>query len=265
MIIDFHTHCFPDNLYERAISEISTKSKVYPSFDGSVGGLIRSMKEAGIDRCVVANIATNAKQTPKVNSFAIECSKYQELIPFGSVHPEFEDYKAEIDRLCEKHILGLKFHPHYQSYTIDDPKMMKVYEYALSKNMVLLFHMGRDRALPDAQNATPKRMRNLVDAFNTPKIVAAHMGGEGYREEFEKYLLGTTISIDTSFAFTRMSLDDIKKILDHHNPEYILFATDAPWADQGDELLQYYNMNIPQKTLDLILGGNALRLLKSVK
>ena len=265
MIIDFHTHCFPDNLYVRAVAEISTKSKVYPYFDGSIGGLIRSMNEAGIDRSVVANIATNSKQTQKVNSFAIECSKIKELIPFGSIHPDYEDYKGEIDRLYENHILGLKFHPHYQSYNIDDSKMMKVYEYALSKNMILFFHMGLDRAIPDSGNATPRRMKNLVDVFNTPRIIAAHMGGEGYKQEFEKYLLGTTISFDTSFAFTLMEVDEIQKVLDHHNHEYILFGTDTPWADQADDLLQYYNMNIPQKILDLILGGNALRLLKSVK
>lgn len=263
MIIDFHTHCFPDNLYVRAVAEISTKSKVYPYFDGSIGGLIRSMNEAGIDRSVVANIATNSKQTQKVNSFAIECLKYKELIPFGSIHPDYEDYKSEIDRLCENHIAGLKFHPHYQSYNIDDSKMMKVYEYALSKNMILLFHMGLERAIPDSGNATPKRMRNLVDAFNTPKIVASHMGGEGYAE-FEKYLLGETVSFDTSFAFTLMEIDEIKKVLDNHNHEYIFFGTDTPWADQSDDLLQYYNMNIPQKTLNLILGGNASTILKSI-
>ena len=262
MIIDFHTHCFPDNLYVKAIAEISIKSKVYPAFDGSVGGLIRSMQEAGIDRSIVANIATNAKQTQKVNNFAIECLKHKELIPFGSIHPYYQDYKSEINRLCENRILGLKFHPHYQSYTIDDSNM-KVYEYALTKNMILMFHMGLDRAIPDNGNSPPKRMKNLVEAFNTPRIVAAHLGGEGYQEEFEKYLMGKTISIDTSFAFTLMKPDEIQRVLDYHNHEYILFGTDAPWADQSDDLLQYYNMNIPKKSLDLILGGNAQRLLKS--
>lgn len=261
MIIDFHTHCFPDHLYQRAIATVSKASKVYPTFDGSVGGLLRSCEQAGIDKAVVANIATNAKQTTNVNNFAIECNRYDRLISFGSIHPDFENWKEEIDKLAQNKIKGLKFHSHYQNFNIDDSKMMKVYEYALSYGMVLLFHTGEDRGINDNGGSSPKRMRAVVDAFKTPKIVAAHMGGVGYWDEMEKQLLGQELSFDTSFAFTAMEPERIERIIQNHNTDYILFATDAPWAYQADELLQYYHMNIPQKILEKILGKNAETLL----
>jgi predicted TIM-barrel fold metal-dependent hydrolase len=261
MVIDFHTHCVDKNLYAKTFAEISSERKVYPSFDGSIDGLLRSMENAGVDRSVVANFAPDAKTTVKVNDFAIKCAKYKKLIPFGSIHPEFEDYKAEINRLADKNIKGLKFHPHYQFFALDDSKMMKIYEYALSKGMVLLFHMGKGYMDSD-DYACPKRLSALIDAFNTPKIVAAHMGGiEDYKEDFEKYILGKTVSLETSCSFTLMNPEDIDFILNNHNNEYILFGTDSPWAYQSDELLQYYSFNIPSDILEMILGGNAKRLL----
>ncbi|HEY8423633.1 MAG TPA: amidohydrolase family protein [Clostridia bacterium] len=258
MIIDFHTHCIDKNLYAKTFAEISSERKVYPSFDGSIDGLIRSMENAGIDRSVVVNFAPSADTTVKINNFAIECAKHKELIPFGSIHPDYEDYKTEIDRLAENNIRGLKFHPAYQSFVLDDPKMMKIYEYALSKGMVLLFHVGKT----DSDISSPKRLRTLIDAFNTPKIVAAHMGGLlDYRKEFEEYILGAAVSLETSSSFTLMKPEEIDFILKYHNPEYILFGTDTPWAYQSDELLQYYSFNIPGNILEMILGGNAKRLL----
>ncbi|HEY8444386.1 MAG TPA: amidohydrolase family protein [Clostridia bacterium] len=262
MVIDFHTHCVDKNLYAKTFAEISSERKVYPSFDGSIDGLLRSMENAGIDRSVVVNFAPDAKTTLKINDFAIKCAKHKELIPFGSLHPDFEDYKSEIDRLVENKIKGLKFHPHYQSFALDDPKMMKIYEYALSQGMVLLFHAGKSHMDSDSDYASPKRLRTLIDAFNTPKIVAAHMGGiQDYREDFEKYILGATVSLETSCSFTSLKPEEIEFILNNHNKEYILFGTDSPWAYQSDELLQYYSFNIPAEKLELILGGNAKRLL----
>ncbi|HHW89573.1 MAG TPA: amidohydrolase family protein [Clostridiales bacterium] len=262
MIIDFHTHCIVDDLYAKTLAQISREKKVYPSFDGSINGLIRSMQNAGIDRSVVVNYAAEAITTIKVNSFAIKCASYQELIPFGSIHPDFKDYKSEIDRLVQNNIRGLKFHPHLQSFAIDDPKMMKLYEYALSKDMALLFHMGKNQQDLNCDNASPKHLRALIDAFNTPKIIAAHMGGQEYKKEFEKYILGKTVSFETSCAFTQMKPEEIEFILNNHNNEYILFGTDSPWAHQSDELLQYYSFNIPINILEMILGDNAKRLLE---
>lgn len=265
MIIDFHTHCFPDKIYMRAIAELSLSNKIYPSFDGSVGGLLRSMQNAGINYSVIANIATSAKQTSNVNSFAIECQKNNRLIPFGSIHPDFKEYKIEIDRLVSNGVKGLKFHSRYQSFIIDDIKMMNIYEYALSRGMVILIHIGQSQTANKENGNSLKCFKTLIDAFDTFKIVIAHMGGEGYSDDFEKYILGKHISFDTSFAFTELTPKIINRIINNHNTDYIFFGTDAPWAHQSDELIQYYNMEIPSVILKNILGENAFRLLEIKK
>ena len=60
MVIDFHTHCFPDKIAERAIGKLSYVSgglKYYS--DGTVDGLKKNMAAENVDAAVVLNIATN--------------------------------------------------------------------------------------------------------------------------------------------------------------------------------------------------------------
>ncbi|MCL2752402.1 MAG: amidohydrolase family protein, partial [Firmicutes bacterium] len=179
--IYFHTHCFPDALASRAVGVLAERCSIRPTHDGTVSGLLRSMDAAGIRKSVVANIATNPKQTVKVNDFAIAANS-ERIISFGSVHPLYEDWRAEIDRLRAAGVKGVKFHCDYQETEIDDPAMLRIYEYAFAAGLLVLFHTGRDAGLPDLGRGTPRRIRNVVDVFNTPRIIAAHMGGETYAD-----------------------------------------------------------------------------------
>lgn len=234
-IIDFHTHCFPDNLYWRAIATLSERGGTCPHFNGSVLGLLNSMDESGIDRAVVANIATNPNQTKKVNDFAISING-RRLIAFGSVHPLNSDYRQEINRLKANGIKGLKFHCEYQSIAIDDPVMMAIYEYALSCGMTVLLHTGRDVGFKDICRGTPPRLKNLVDAFETEKLVFAHLGGEGYFEELNKLIFGRKVTLDTSFGITKLDEKSLESLLKSHSEDLLVFGTDAPWADQASEI-----------------------------
>lgn len=234
-IIDFHTHCFPDNLFERAIAALSKNAGFLPYFDGSVSGLLSSMDKSGIDSAVVANIATNPNQTKKVNDFAISINS-RHLIAFGSIHPLNSDYREEIDRLKSNGIKGVKFHCEYQGITIDDPAMMAIYGYALSCGMTVLLHTGRDAGFRDICRGTPQRLKNLADAFETEKLVFAHLGGEGYFGELKKLIFGRKVTLDTSFVLSKLDAKSIEELLSSHSEDLLVFGSDAPWADQASEI-----------------------------
>ena len=62
MIIDMHTHCFPDPLAKKAMPMLAMRSgNPYPAFDGTASGLRESVISGGADRAAVLNIATNAQ------------------------------------------------------------------------------------------------------------------------------------------------------------------------------------------------------------
>ena len=99
MLIDFHTHAFPDALASRAMSSLGGRVDFAPTSDGTVSGLIKSMDEDGVDISVVCNIATNPRQNVKVNSFAVETLKTHgdRLVPLGSIHPDYPAPAEEIE------------------------------------------------------------------------------------------------------------------------------------------------------------------------
>ena len=70
MIVDIHTHCFPDRLAARTVDKLQALSHTHPFTDGSVDSLRASMAAAGVDRSIVLPVATNARQDEHVNEFA---------------------------------------------------------------------------------------------------------------------------------------------------------------------------------------------------
>lgn len=156
MIIDMHTHCFPDPLAKKAMPMLALRSgNPCPAFDGTASGLRESVISGGADRAAVLNIATNAHQQTKVNDFAISLLGDDVLIPFGSVHFESPDALSELDRLHDAGIKGIKLHPDYQGFFADDERMFPIYEKIGSLGMITVFHAGVDIGVPDPRSLHP--------------------------------------------------------------------------------------------------------------
>ena len=70
MVIDFHTHCFTDEIAVNAIPLLAQKADIPAMLNGTVSDLTESMKKYGITYSVLLNIATKPSQTEKINSWA---------------------------------------------------------------------------------------------------------------------------------------------------------------------------------------------------
>lgn len=62
MIIDFHTHSFPDDIADRAVGRLAQSGGIPNYLDGRVDSIKASMKKAGIDYSVLLPIATKPSQ-----------------------------------------------------------------------------------------------------------------------------------------------------------------------------------------------------------
>ena len=99
MIIDIHTHTFPNKLAAATLDKLSSMSHATPFIDGTVQGLARSMEKAGIHRSVVLPVATSPKQVIHINDASARLNDQAEetgIASFGCIHPDFEDWKAEL-------------------------------------------------------------------------------------------------------------------------------------------------------------------------
>ena len=97
MIIDFHVHCFNDELAAKAVPQLAKCANIPARLDGTILSLKESMKKAGVDKSVVLSIATKPSQTEKINNWTALIQD-DSIIGFGSIHPENENWKEELLR-----------------------------------------------------------------------------------------------------------------------------------------------------------------------
>lgn len=262
MLIDFHTHCFPDALAPRAVQKLSLSSGgLIPYTDGTVAGLQDCMKKNGVDISVVLNIATNAKQQKNVNDFAASINNKKTVYSFGSVFPFADDALYELERIKSLGLCGVKLHPDYQGFDVDDERLIPLYKKISQLGLVTVFHAGFDYGFPPPYHATPQKMANAIKWFDTP-VVAAHWGGINCCEDVIKYLCGKNVYFDVSFGYSMMPKYYAEKIMQLHTPDKMLFGTDTPWHTADMELRLLNTLGLSQSDMDKITHQNALKLLK---
>ncbi|MDP4182187.1 MAG: amidohydrolase family protein [Bacillota bacterium] len=260
MIIDFHVHCFPDELAQRAVKSIAERANITPRADGTMNNIRASMKKAGIEYSVLLSIATKPTQTETINNWSASMNS-GDIIAFGSIHPDYKDWKNELKRIKELGLKGIKLHPDYQLFYIDEKRMYPIYESLFDLGLMLVFHAGRDISVPGPCHCTPEMLMKLNKDFKGSKIIAAHMGSFSYWDDVERYIVGTDIYIDTSYCLGVMNAEQAKRIILDHGYEKVLFASDSPWTDQMEEITNLKSLELGAEVENAILGLNALKLL----
>ena len=260
MIIDFHVHCFPDELAERATAVLSERSGIHPFVNGTTGGIKASMREAGVDRSVLLSIATRPQQALKITQWAASIQD-DAVTAFGSIHPDSLDWKEELADIHEAGLPGIKFHPDYQEFFVDEKRLFPIYERALGLGLIIIFHAGMDIGLPPPYHCTPDRLQRVVRAFPGGSFVAAHMGGFKCWDEVEKFLVGENVYLDTSFSLQWMECSQFLRIVHKHGYDRLLFGTDSPWSGQKEELERIRSIGLLPEEESAVLGGNAMKLL----
>ena len=260
MLIDFHTHCFPDAIAQRAIAKLSHASGgLEPIYDGTLAGLKENMRREGVDQSVVLNIATSAHQQSSVNRFA-QAMNGDGIVAFGSVYPDAPDVLEEIDRIADMGLKGIKLHPEYQNFYVDDPKMEPIYRRISKHELIVSFHAGRDDGYMPPYHCTPQRLSRALRWLDTP-VVAAHWGGRCMEEDVLKYLCGTDVYFDTAFGYGCTVHQRLLEMLARHGVEKFLFGTDAPWHTARCELRLIDSLELSSEEREKILFRNAQRLL----
>ena len=261
MIIDFHTHAFPDKIASGAIESLSKKASIPAFTNGTVSDTDKKMTEWHIDKRVMLSIATNPKQQHNVNNFAIETNS-ENIISFASVHPDAPDALSELDRIKSTGLKGVKFHPEYQGFFIDDRKMFSIYDKCRSLGLIMIFHSGLDIGFPGSLKAPPQKSKNLLKNFPGANFVFAHMGGAAMYDEVIENLAGKDCFFDTAFSIVDLPPETAKKIIDKHGAEKILFGSDCPWEASCDSVKYVDSLKISDSAKEMIFEKNAIRLLE---
>ncbi len=261
MVIDFHTHAFPDKIANRAIESLSFASGgLIPQTDGETESLKREMQKDGVDISVVLNIATNPKQQKAVNDFAAELDKQDCFAGFGSIHPDSEDALCELERIKALGLKGVKLHPEYQKFYVDDEKMKPIYKKISQLGLITVFHAGQDIGFNEPFHCMPQNLENALKWFDSP-VIAAHWGGAGCAKDVLKHLAGKDIWFDVSFGYGTMPKAFAQELVEVHTPDRLLFGSDMPWHRPAWEMRLIDSLDISCDDKEKIYCKNAMSLL----
>lgn len=267
MIIDFHTHVFPDDIAARAIATLEKGihnpyyENVRAVLGGKIGELQKSMTENNIDISVVLPVATNVRQHRHMNEFAKAINDLDGIYSFGGIHPMQEDWEETLYDIKEKCLKGIKLHPEYQECYIDSPESLQILKKCQELNLLVVLHAGKDHGTNPPVHCTPQRLRHALEYVNGGNIIAAHMGGWDSWDDVEKYLVGENIYFDTAYTAEFMSVEQFFRIIKSHGSKKIIYGTDSPWEEQNlcAELIKSLNLTDEEK--DDILYKNGAKLL----
>lgn len=262
-IVDFHTHAFPDELAERAMKMLEEEGGIKAGLDGRVSSLLRSMDNNGIEKSVVCSIATKPSQFDTIMKWSRKIAT-DRIIPLPSFHPDDPLAAERASQIKGEGFKGIKFHPYYQDFNVDDERLFPVYESICRENLIVVVHTGFDFAFEKIRRADPARIVRVLDRFPDIKLVTTHLGAWDDWEEVEKHIAGKRIYMEISFSLEYLSKEVARKIIMDHPEDHVLFGTDSPWTDQGNTLALLRGLDLGQEREELVLRENAVRLLNSV-
>lgn len=261
MLIDMHVHMFTDKIAERALHNLARICKCPYYTDGTAGGTAEKLREWGVNLCAVLNIATKPTQQTAVNNWAASVQS-KDILCFGSVHPDAPDAVEELYRIKQLGLRGIKLHPDYQGFFIDDRKMDEIYDTISELGLPVAFHTGRDPVSPNTVHASPAAVAKTAERFPKMKIIAAHLGGMAMYNEVEELLAGRDIWFDTAMCASLCPPEQFERIVRKHGSEHVLFASDCPWSRSCDEFQYIERTHLSSSEKENIYWRSAADLLR---
>ncbi len=255
-IADAHTHIFPDKIAEKATGSISEFYHLQMDCNcGNTAHLLESGKKIGVKWYLVCSTATTPSQVVSINNFIMEqCRSHPEFIGFGTLHPDYDDPDAEIQRCIEGGLKGIKLHPDFQQFYIDEDRAFRMYE-AIRGRLPILMHMGDNRY----DFSRPKRLENVVNELNDLTVFAAHLGGYERWEEAVCCLYSDNVYFDTSSSLEFISPSYAKDIIRGFGADKVFFGTDFPMWDHTEELGRFMALGLSETENRKILSENLKR------
>ncbi len=263
-IIDIHTHAFPDSVADRAMAHLCSQTdQVTAYLDGRLSSLLESMDANGIEKSVICSIATKPGQFEPIFEWSRSIAS-DRIVPLASIHPFDPDAPERVRQVAEAGLAGIKMHPYYQDFDVDDERLDPLYGALQDAGLILTMHTGFDFAFEWIDRAGPKRISNVLAKFPELILITTHLGSWQQWDEVQELLIGKPIYMETSFSMQYLEADRLREMLLSHPPEYLLFGTDSPWTDQKEQISAFKGLNLPDSLMEKVFYENADNLLKKV-
>ncbi len=258
-VIDSHCHIYPEKIVTKAVAGTDAFYDVTSECIGTYTDLMERGVPCGIDRFIVQSVATTPKQVRSINCFIAEsvAQHPDKLSGLGTLHPDSEDIKGDVEHILELGLHGVKLHPDIQRFALDDEKCFEMYELCQKHGLPMLIHTGDSRY--DFSN--PNRLIPVLRAFPHLTVVGAHFGGFSVWEEAANKLCGfENFFVDCSSTFPFIGVDAARPLVAKFTPDKILFGTDYPMWAPDKEIERFLSLNLSDEDNKKIFSENAKKV-----
>jgi predicted TIM-barrel fold metal-dependent hydrolase len=277
MIIDFHTHILPPGVKENRHKYIDSDTGfaiLYSSPGAKIATadeLIAGMDKDGVDISVVLNYGWATHELcVETNDYIMEAvARYpRRLVGFCAVpFQSFEAALKEIERCARGGMRGVgEIRPEMQLLDLKDEELMKpLIEVITRHNLILLTHASEPvgHQYPGKGSITPDILYPLITGFPDLTLVCAHWGGglPFYDLMPEVKRAMGNVYFDTAASPFLYSPQIYNRVIQLIGADKILFGSDYPLLRQSRLIKEINSLDLPGETKQLILSGNAMRLL----
>ncbi len=271
MIIDVHSHDFPDQIAARAMAGMCrrTEGDLWPVGDGTLANHLDHLDLAGVDKAISCPIATKPhmfeglfRRACDIRDGALGPRAQAKIVPFASVHPLDPDVMDQLERVAAAGLKGVKFHCYYQGFSLADRGLWPVFAKIADLGLVVQCHCGTDICWKHTRGLCgPREIAILLKNLRGLRFIAAHLGGcDGYPPHATDQVLECGAYIDTSTLHRHWHYDESMRILRSWPRDRILFGTDFPWESYTESINWVKSVRDPADW-SALFGGNACRLL----
>ncbi|MDO4291576.1 MAG: amidohydrolase family protein [Eggerthellaceae bacterium] len=234
-VVDCHCHIYPDKIAPHAVESVGAFYSAHMDMSDATGtGLLSACENTPITHHLVYSVATKPSQVESINDFiAAQCAAHPEFIGFATMHQDYADPEAEIERVIKLGLKGVKLHPDTQAVHMDDPRLMRLYE-IIEGRLPLVVHTGDYRY----DYSHPRRLKNILHTFPDLVVNAAHFGGWSIFDYAFEILDEERCFIDTSSAQEFLGPRRTYELTKLYGTDRVMFGSDFPmWSPQKE-----YNM-----------------------
>lgn len=260
-IIDAHAHIYPEKIAKKATETIGVFYDIPMEMPaGTPERLLEDGGRAGITKYIVHSCATKPEQVKSINDFIKkEIDLHPEFVGFMTLHQDltFEEMKMEVERCKKAGFKGVKLHPDFQKFYIDEEKAENIYK-AVGSDFPILFHTGDDRY----EFSKPHRLVNMAKKYPEVTFIGAHFGGYRCWDDVYLYKGLNNVYFDTCSSLTFIDEKKAKEIIDMLGVERFFFGTDFPMWDAKGELERFMKIDLTDLEREMILSKNIKKLLK---
>jgi len=273
VIIDFHTHIFPPEVRDKRedyLKRDPTFAEMYANPKAKIATaeeLLASMEYAGVEVSVALGFAWREHELcVRHNDYLLESAAKSDgrIVAFCTVNMSTDEAASEVQRCAEAGAKGLgELRPESQNWDLIGEPGTRLAALAREHGLILLFHVTEvgGHEYGGKEGLSLGAFYRFAMEHSDIPLVGAHLAGGLPFAMPQTPRASLTAYADTAARRFLYSESAYRDLIDRWGPSRLLLGSDFPLVSQAAQIEDVRTNLRRGQERDLVLGGNAARLL----